>query len=113
ERIFASQKEPRHIDLLLPDELLVFTDYVSRSTVVAHERLVHSRPVERAKNKIVLIDILTRRRDLSEGEFDRRWASHAGLIEALPGFREKVLRFAQNTIYGPRPVGHEYDAIAE
>lgn len=113
QRIFASQKEPKHIELLLPDELQVFTDYVSKSTVIGHEKLVFSRAVERAKNKVILIDIHSRRRDVACEEFASRWTSHAGLVQSLPGFHVRVLRFAQNTIYGQRPAGHEYDAISE
>jgi hypothetical protein len=113
ERIFASQKEKLHIDLLLPDELLVFTDYVSKSTVIAHETLIHSRAIDRAKNKFVLVDILMRRPGLSDGDFTGRWHDHAEAVCASLDFRGTVLRYAQNTIYGSRPPGHDYDAVAE
>lgn len=111
--IVASQTSPQHVELLLPDELEVFTDYVANSTVTGHEVLVHSRPIERAKNKFVVIDIRRCRAGVSPQAFDAHLRSHSELVKSLPRFHDDVLRYADNAIYGPRPAGHEHDAITE
>lgn len=114
QTIFDSMNEPEHVALLLPDELRVFTDYVQKWTVTAKERLLHAKPVERARNKVLVIAFMRRRPGLSKEEFDARWrGAHAKLVTGQPGFADIALRYAQNAVYGECPPGYDYDGISE
>jgi hypothetical protein len=111
--ILESQKERKHVELLLPDELIVFTDYVSKSMVTAKETVIHARPIEKARDKFVVIDFVTRRDGYSHDDFAAGWREHAARMTDLPGFETTVLRYVHNAVYGARPLSHDYDGVFE
>lgn len=113
QRIHQSRGEEKHIELLLPDELKVFTDYVYKSTVVATEQLIYARPIERARGKFIVIDIVTKLEAITAEDFQREWRQHGRALAGLPKFKECLLRFALNSVYGERPPGHDYDGVSE
>ena len=83
KKIFESMKEPGHIELLLPDELRVFTEYVQKWTVTTTELRLFARPIERARSKIPAIDVMHRRDGLPKQGFGTRWGRHTALTTAM------------------------------
>jgi hypothetical protein len=98
------------IDTLRTDELRVFDDYVSESSITVHESVLRDQPI----GAVVLLEFVRRRPGVSPADFIRAWTgAYARTLLAADAFTAAAGRYVHNHVILPTPPGHDYDGFSE
>jgi uncharacterized protein (TIGR02118 family) len=109
ENLAAARVDPDTVNTMHPDELRVFSDYLSKSTVFAEERVL----LDRGGGRVFVLAMLKRAPRLSHEAFGDYWLSqHAPRLLALADSDVRLRKYSQNLVFEDSP-GLAVDGVAE